>query len=117
MKTFLSIVLFLTASFSVSGQKIIFLHHSTGDGVYNGGIGLPQWFAGYNTEHETEYVISELSYPNSPYEWANYPFDFWNLWINPGQCDNTKDGIRCLDWFTSNYNTIIFKHCFSGADI
>jgi hypothetical protein len=85
--------------------------------VYNGGIGLPQWFAGYNTEHETDFDISELSYPNSPYDWANYPFNFWNLWVNPGQCDNTQSGIRCIDWLASNFNTIIFKHCFPGADI
>jgi hypothetical protein len=117
MKNLYVIVLFLMLSLSCLGQKIIFIHHSTGAGVYSGGNGLPQWFTDYNTNHSTSYAISEVSYPDSPYEWANYPYDYWNLWINPGQCDNTKAGIRCFDWFTSNYNVIIFKHCFPGAGI
>jgi hypothetical protein len=104
-------------SLSFFGQKIVFLHHSTGDGVYHGGEGLPQWFLDYNANHNTDYSISEVSYPNDPYEWSNYPYDYWNLWINAGQCDNTRDGIRCLDWFTANYDVIIFKHCFPGAGI
>jgi hypothetical protein len=110
-------VLFLIMPICIFGQSIIFLHHSTGEGVYNGGVGLHQWFADYNTKHSLNYSISELAYPNTPYNWENYPFDYWNLWVNPGNCDNTKSGIRCLDWFTSNYNVIVFKHCFPGAGI
>jgi hypothetical protein len=110
-------ILFIIPALSFFGQSIIFIHHSTGAGVYSGGVGLPQWFTDYNSDHNTSYTISEVSYPDSPYEWANYPYDYWNLWVNTGQCDNTKAGIRCLDWFTSNYNVIIFKHCFPGAGI
>jgi len=117
MKRLYFVVLFILLSLSFFGQNIIFLHHSTGEGVYNGGDGLPQWFNNYNTNHSSSYVISELAYPNTPYEWANYPYDYWNLWVNAGQCDNTSEGIRCLDWFTANYNVIIFKHCFPGAGI
>jgi hypothetical protein len=117
MKKLYFFVLFTMISLSLFGQNIIFLHHSTGAGVYNGGNGLPQWFTDYNTHHSSSYVISELSYPDYPYEWANYPYDYWNLWVNTGQCNNTNEGIRCLDWFTSNYNVIIFKHCFPGAGI
>ena len=33
--------------------KIIFLHHSTGNNVWQGGV--PQWFEQYNTDHGTSY--------------------------------------------------------------
>lgn len=112
---------FLAALFLISvslyGQKTIFLHHSTGGGVFYGGNGLPQWFSDYNQSHDTEYEIEEFSYPNSPYPWDNYPYDFWNLWVNPGQCNNNQSGIRCLDWFAERYDVIVFKHCFPGAGI
>lgn len=111
---FTSICLF---SIALTGQKTIFLHHSTGGGVFNGGIGLQQWFSDYNNSHQTSYEIGEFSYPNSPYPWDNYPFDYWNLWVNPGMCNNSQPGIRCLDWFTDRYDVIIFKHCFPGAGI
>jgi hypothetical protein len=117
MKRLLLNFLFMMLSIPFFGQNVIFIHHSTGSGVYNGGKGLPQWFTDYNSSNSTSYTISEVSYPNDPYEWANYPYDYWNLWINSGQCDNAQSGIRCLDWFTSNYNVIIFKHCFPGAEI
>ncbi|HRQ29582.1 MAG TPA: T9SS type A sorting domain-containing protein [Saprospiraceae bacterium] len=113
--TFLA-ALFLI-SVSLSGQKTIFLHHSTGGGVFYGANGLPQWFSDYNQSHDTEYEIEEFSYPNSPYPWDNYPYDFWNLWVNQGQCNNNQSGIRCLDWFAEHYDVIVFKHCFPGAGI
>lgn len=96
-------------------QKIIFLHHSTGDGVYSGG-NVPQWIKTYNTQNGTAYQISERSYPNTPYPWENYPYDYWNLWINGG-CNNSNESIECMDMLTKNYHVIIFKHCFPGADI
>jgi len=117
MKRLVFLSLSMMLSLSVFSQNIIFIHHSTGAGVYGGGIGLPQWFTNYNTSHSTSYAISEVSYPDTPYDWANYPYDYWNLWVNTGQCDNSKPGIRCFDWFISNYNVIIFKHCFPGAGI
>lgn len=117
MKKLTFLILLLVLSSLATGQSVIFLHHSTGAGVWGGGIGIPQWITDYNNSHSTGYEVTELSYPNSPYEWANYPYDFWNLWVNPGQCNNTQPGIRCLDWLASNYNVIIIKHCFPGADI
>ena len=117
MKKLCYLVLLMVLSLSATGQSVIFLHHSTGAGVWGGGIGIPQWITNYNTAHGKSYTVTEFSYPDSPYPWANYPYDFWNLWVNPGQCDNTRPGIRCLDWFASNYNVIIIKHCFPGADV
>jgi hypothetical protein len=97
------------------GQKVIFLHHSTGSGVYYGG-NVTQWIATYNTQHNTNYRISERSYPDTPYPWANYPYDYWNLWIN-NKCNNADPNIPCMDKITQDYDVIIFKHCFPGASI
>ena len=95
--------------------RIIFLHHSTGKNLYNQG-GVTSWFADYNTAHDTDYQISERAYPDSPYPWDNYPYDYWNLWIN-NACDSTESNIECLDTLAQNYDVVIFKHCYPGADI
>jgi hypothetical protein len=105
----------LPAVFSASAQKIIFLHHSTGAGVYSGG-NVASWIATYNTSHGKNYLISERSYPDTPYPWANYAYDYWNLWIN-GQCSKTNVNILCMDELTKQYDVIIFKHCFPGASV
>lgn len=97
------------------GQKVLFLHHSTGGGVYNGGK-VSSWFASYNSIHSTNYQIFEKSYPDVPYPWENYPYDYWNLWINGG-CNSSNPNIECLNSLCSKYNIIIFKHCFPGAGI
>ena len=95
--------------------KIIFLHHSTGWGVYSGGD-VPGWFANYNSAHGTSYQMNERSYPDSPYPWANYPYDYWNLWVH-GACDSGNINIECMNTLTQKYDVIIFKHCFPGADL
>lgn len=100
------------ASFS---QNVIFLHHSTGANLYNQGH-VAQWFTDYNSAHGKSYTITERAYPDTPYPWDNYPYDYWNLWIN-NQCNNTNSTIACLDNFCANYDIIVFKHCFPGADI
>ncbi len=111
---FVSIVLLLL-SWKASSQKVMFLHHSTGAGVYSEGH-VANWIADYNTDHATNYQVSEMYYPNDPYPWANYPYDYWNLWIN-GECNNAEPNIACLGNLCTNYDLIIFKHCFPGADI
>lgn len=105
----------LIPSVSIHSQKIIFLHHSTGSGVYNEGQ-VAAWISDYNTAHATNYFISEQSYPNTPYPWENYPYDYWNLWIN-NACSNSDPDIECLNSLCISYNVIIFKHCFPGAGI
>jgi uncharacterized protein YjdB len=115
MKNIAIILFFFFSSCFCYSQKIIFLHHSTGAGVYTGGK-VAEWINNYNSEHATNYLIFERSYPNAPYEWANYPFDYWNLWINR-QCDNSGTNIACLDQLCSDFDVIIFKHCFPGAAI
>jgi hypothetical protein len=96
-------------------DSAIFLHHSTGGGVYNEG-NVEQWTDNYNSDSSTNYFITEQSYPNSPWPWENYPYDYWKLWIN-GDCDNNTSGIRCIDYYAARYELIIFKHCYPGAGI
>lgn len=96
-------------------EKVIFLHHSTGWGVYSGGD-VTGWIRTYNANSGTAYEIDERSYPNSPYPWNNYPYDYWNLWVN-GACDDAQSGIACMTSLVRDYDVVIFKHCFPGADV
>lgn len=112
---FLLSVLWPTAAISGTNENIIFLHHSTGSGVYNTG-GVRAWFDNYNQTHGTSYTISDRSYPSSPYPWSNYPYDYWNLWVN-GSCDSSRPGIECMDTLAAAYDVIIYKHCYPGAAI
>jgi hypothetical protein len=108
-------IMLVAFSFSGMAQNVIFLHHSTGAGVYSQG-NVAGWIETYNSENGTSYSISEKSYPDSPYPWENYPYDYWNLWIN-GACSNSEPNIQCLDELCASFDVIIFKHCFPGADI
>jgi hypothetical protein len=63
-----------------NAARILFLHHSTGECVWNGGVA--DWFAAYNAAHGTRYAITEQAFPkDSPYGWENYPYDYWNIWV------------------------------------
>lgn len=96
-------------------QNIIFLHHSTGGNVYNEG-NVHNWFDTYNIEQGTSFNIIDRAYPNSPYPWENYPYDYWNLWINDA-CNSADSDIECLNTLTQSYNVIIWKHCFPSSAI
>lgn len=98
-----------------NSQKAIFLHHSTGGNVYNEGK-VNAWIADYNHQHNSNIELTERAFPNKPYEWKNYPFDYWNLWIN-GACDSGQPGIECMKTLSRDYRMIIFKHCFPGAQV
>ena len=84
---YLRIILLLAVCLSSPGlmaQTALFLHHSTGQGVWNGGDGqsVPTLLAEYNSAQGTTYAITERSYPSDVYPWENYPYDYWNLWLN-----------------------------------
>jgi hypothetical protein len=108
--------LIVASALAATDDKVIFLHHSTGEGVWGGGIGAPTWFSNYNTAHGTAYDVDERSYPNSPYPWANYPYDYWHLWIN-GECNSANPNIECMPKLTTDYDIIIYKHCYPGAGV
>lgn len=117
MKTRLVIIIlvFVTDWLHAQNNNAIFLHHSTGAGVFFEG-NVAAWIADYNNEHGTDLEITEFAYPDSPWGWENYPYDYWKLWVDRS-CNNTQDNIQCLDKLCENYDLIIFKHCFPGAGI
>jgi hypothetical protein len=116
-KIFVLFILAICFVLNSPGQKILFIHHSTGGGVYNQG-NVASWFTNYNTTNNKSYQITERAYPDTPYPWENYPYDYWNLWVNPSTtCNSANSKIECINTITQNYNVIIFKHCFPGAGI
>jgi hypothetical protein len=94
---------------------ILFLHHSTGNNIWNGGV--KEWFTNYNTTHDTNYTIIEQSFPKrSPYGWHNYPYDYWNIWVNHAGDQPYKEE-PTLEMITKTYDVIIWKHCFPVSNI
>ncbi len=123
-----------------SGQKIIFLHHSTGEIIYSGdspsfinravnkastslaerlfqkGL-LPDLIANYNKEQGKDLSIKRISFPKEkPYGWNNYPYDYYNIWVrHAGEIPFMEE--PTLEILTEEYQTIIFKHCFPVSNI
>ncbi len=95
-------------------SSVIFLHHSTGGVVWNGGVTAA--LDTLNTANSTSYTITELAYPNSPYPWANYPYDYWHLWVQDGG-QAAAEGVPTLESFTNDHEVVIFKHCYPVSGI
>ena len=95
--------------------KVIFLHHSTGECIWKGGVS--KWFETYNKANKTAYSVKEQNFPkDSPYGWKNYPYDYWNIWIkHAGQKPYKQE--PTLEILTKQYNVIVFKHCFPVSEI
>jgi hypothetical protein len=99
----------------VAGGKIIFLHHSTGGVIWGGGVA--NWFTTYNTAHSTAYQITERAYPaSSPYGWNNYPYDYWNIWVNHAG-NQAYLNEPTLEMLTDDYDVIVWKHCYPVSDV
>ena len=96
-------------------SRIVFLHHSTGERVWDGGV--PDWFQLYNKKNGTNYSIVEISFPKGrPYPWQNYPFDYWNIWIfHAGKQPFMEE--PTLEILTAQYDVIVFKHCFPVSNV
>lgn len=97
-----------------ANASVIFLHHSTGGVIWSGGV--PKWIDDYNTAHGTSYSIIEVAYPNSPYPWENYPYDYWNIWVAHAGA-SPYNGQSTLEMLTPVYDVIVFKHCFPVSSI
>lgn len=94
--------------------KIIFLHHSTGGVIWGGGV--EGWFSTYNGSKGTSYQITAPDYPDAPYPWANYPYDYWNIWIN--HAGNAEyEGNETLEMLTQQYDVIVWKHCYPVSGV
>ncbi len=95
--------------------KILFLHHSTGECVWNGGV--KEWFEKHNKTSKTEYKIIEQAFPkDDPYGWNNYPYDYWNIWVKHAGSKPYK-GEPTLEMLTPKYDVIVFKHCYPVSAI
>lgn len=108
--------------------KIIFLHHSTGEIIWvgktnklvyrlRGGGDVQKFFNDYNKEHNTRYEAQALNFPKrTPYGWNNYPYDYYNIWVkNAGDKPYMEE--PTLEILTSEYDVIVFKHCFPVSRI
>ena len=73
---------------------------------------MADWFEQYNADNGTSYQISEQDFPqDSPYGWENYPYDYWNIWVENGN-DLYYQEEPTLVALTADYDVIIWKHCF-----
>jgi len=106
-----------------SMKKIIFLHHSTGYNIWlgktnhylykiTGNSDVKKYINRYNRDNGTAYRITEQFFPKKePYGWKNYPYDYYNIWVkNAGDKPFLEE--LTLEMLTSEYDVIIFKHCF-----
>ena len=114
-----------------SAYKIMFLHHSTGQviwegknsgikkitGIFNKSKAVPDWFENYNKTNGTNFFITEQVFPKAkPYGWNNYPFDYYNIFVkNSGDKPYLEE--PTLEMLTKDYDMIIFKHCFPAGNI
>lgn len=116
--------------------KIIFLHHSTGQLVWNGKnqslnrrivnkLSLTHQKKGqvkkliekYNKKKNTQYLIEKRIFPKKEvYGWNNYPFDYYNIWVvHAGEKPYKEE--PTLEILTKEYDIIILKHCFPVSKI
>ena len=96
-------------------NKAIFLVHSTGTSLFSEGK-VTDWVKTHNSANGTSFQISTRTYPNTPWPWENYPYDYWKLWVD-NSCNNSDPDIECLASIASNYGLVIFKHCYPGAGL
>jgi len=94
--------------------RVIFLHHSTGGVIWEGGVS--SWFEDYNARNETNYLIAERAYPTDGYPWSNYPYDYWNIWVkHAGKRPYKKQDT--LEILTADYDVVVWKHCFPVSEV
>ncbi|HSM94352.1 MAG TPA: hypothetical protein VLT47_15870 [Anaeromyxobacteraceae bacterium] len=96
--------------------RIAFLHHSTGGLVWNAGV--PAFIQSWNGAHGTGYRITQVTYPATTggYPWANYPYDYWTLWVDAAGSTRVL-GESNLDDLVAAYDVVVFKHCFPVSAI
>lgn len=111
--------------------KILFLHHSTGEIIKNGGIHqfpgigrfinqtplVSKWLKNYNRSNNTNYVFVDMYFPSKEkYGWKNYPYDYYNIWVkHAGNQPYLNE--PTLEILTKHYNLIIIKHCYPVCNI
>jgi hypothetical protein len=108
--------------------RIVFLHHSTGQVVLVGntpkivfkvtGKGdVAKWISNYNRSNGASLRFEAVDFPTGQnYEWANYPFDYHNIWVRHAGAVPYK-GEPTLEMLTSKYDVIVWKHCYPVGEI
>ncbi len=94
--------------------KAIFLRHSTGEYVYDAGV--EGAIATRNTQLGTNYSTIKRAYPENPWDWTNYPSDYYRLWVGT-EGSATEAGIQTLEALCADYDLVIWKHCYPVTDI
>lgn len=98
-----------------SSAKVIYLHHSTGGVIWDGGVETT--IVNYNTNHGTNYSIKQMEFPkSSPYGWENYPYDYWNIWVSHAGASAYMEE-PTLEMLTQTYDVIVWKHCFPVSSV
>jgi len=90
--------------------NIIFLHHSTGENIWNAEL------KELVEEKNSDIQMSEINFPTDEYGWENYPYDYWNIWVN-NSGEEYYQGQPTLEILTKNYDVIMWKHCFPVGNI
>jgi hypothetical protein len=95
--------------------RVAYLHHSTGGNVWAAGV--PQAIQAWNASNGKSYAITEITYPSTAggYPWANYPYDYWNLWVNHRGASRDRGELNLDD--LAAYDVIVWKHCFPVSAI
>jgi len=91
--------------------NIVFLHHSTGNAIWKGGVA--EWFDNYRKDQNSNYYIIEQEFPKTA---GNYPYDYWNIWVK-NQGSEPFENDPTLEIITKEYEVVIFKHCYPVTDI
>jgi len=100
---------------SDSDVNILFLHHSTGRNIWNGGV--KDSIKKHNGENGVSYSIVEQNFPKrSEYGWNNYPYDYWNIWVNH-QGNESYLNEPTLEMITELYDVVVFKHCYPVSHV
>ncbi len=95
--------------------SVIFLHHSTGGVIWDGGVS--DWIATYNTDQGTSYSIVDRAFPqDAPYGWENYPYDYFNIWVQHAGPEPYLEE-PTLEILTQEYDVIVWKHCFPVSQV
>lgn len=104
----------LVPDLPADATNVLYLHHSTGENIWNGGI--EPWVNQHNQQAGTKYHIVERAFPNRPYPWLNDPHDYYRLWVEHGG-DKPYRGQATLEQLVPAYDVIVWKQCFVGSDI
>lgn len=95
-----------------TGNSVIYLHHSTGKNIWQGGI--PEAVQARNEADGTNIQIKERSYPDKPHAWENNPYEYWNLWVNHSG-ENRFEEQATLEQIAADYDVIVWKNCYVSA--